>query len=195
MELLQMKILLLDGSCKDQEYNDRLFQLVHHNLQASGQNLKTHDLSQLTIAPCLGCFGCWFQTPGECVIRDDGRLIAKEWVQSDVAVFFTPIVFGGYSSNLKKALDRFIPNVLPFFRIHHNEIHHLPRYSHYPDLIFLGTLTEKDQSLEHTFYQLTQRNILNMCPAYSSSTVIYDHQTGDEIKKQLEKVLKEVKII
>ncbi len=122
-------------------------------------------------------------------------VIAKEWVQSDVVVFFTPVVFGGYSSILKKALDRFIPNILPFFRIYHNEIHRLPRYSHYPDLIFLGTLTEKDPSLEHTFYQLVERNVLNMCPAYFSSTVLYEHQTGDEIKKQLEKVLKEVKII
>ena len=34
-----------------------------------------------------------------------------------------------------------------------------------------------------------------MCPAYFSSTVLYEHQTGDEIKQQLEKVLKEVKII
>ena len=195
MELLQMKILLLDGSCKDREYNDRLFQVVHHTLQASGHNLKTYDLSQLTIAPCLGCFGCWIQTPGECVIRDEGRLIAKELIQNDVVVFFTPVVFGGYSSELKKALDRFIPNILPFFRIHQNEIHHVPRYSRYPDLIFLGTLPEKDQSLEHTFYQLTQRNVLNMYPTCFSSTVIYEHQTGDEIKKQLEKVLKEVKII
>ena len=190
-----MKILLLDGTCKDQEYNDRLFQVVLHRLQALGHNLKVYDLSQLTIAPCLGCFGCWFQTPGECVIRDDGRLIAKELIQNDVVVFFTPVVFGGYSSELKKALDRFIPDVLPFFRIHHNEIHHVPRYSHFPDLIFLGTLPEKDQSLEHTFYQLAQNNVLNMCPDYFSSTVIYEHQTGDEIKKHLEKVLKEVNII
>jgi len=190
-----MKILLLDGSCKDENYNDRLFQVAHHTLQASGHNLKTYDLSQLTIAPCLGCFGCWIKTPGECIIHDDGRLIAKELMQNDVVVFFTPIVFGGYSSELKKALDRFIPNILPFFRIHQNEIHHVPRYSCYPDLIFLGTLTEKDQSLEHTFYQLNQRNVLNMYPTYFSSTVIYEHQTDDEIKKHLEKVLKEVKII
>jgi len=61
-------------------------------------------------------------------------------------------------------------------------------------LIFLGTLPEKDQSLEHTFYQLNQRNVLNMYPTYFSSTVIYEHQTDDEIKKHLEKVLKEVKI-
>ncbi len=189
-----MKILLLDGSCKDEEYNDRLFQVAHHTLQASGHNLKTYDLSQLTIAPCLGCFGCWIKTPGECIIHDDGRLIAKELMQNDVVVFFTPIVFGGYSSELKKTLDRFIPNILPFFRIHQNEIHHVPRYSHYPDLIFLGTLPEKDQSLEHTFYQLNQRNVLNMYPTYFSSTVIYEHQTDDEIKKYLEKVLKEVKI-
>ena len=72
-----MKILLLDGSCKDRGYNDCLFQLVHHKLQASGHHLKSYDLSQLTIEPCLGCLGCWFQTPGECVIRDDGRLRDK----------------------------------------------------------------------------------------------------------------------
>ena len=33
------------------------------------------------IKPCIGCFGCWTKTPGECVIRDGyermGALIHK----------------------------------------------------------------------------------------------------------------------
>ena len=23
-----------------------------------------------TIRPCIGCFGCWVKTPGQCVIHD-----------------------------------------------------------------------------------------------------------------------------
>ena len=190
-----MKILFLDGSYKDQKHSDRLFQTAYKTLQASGHSLKAYELSKMSIAPCLGCFDCWLQTPGECVIGDDGRLIAKEFIQSDVVILFTPIVFGGYSSELKKALDRFIPNILPFFRIHHNEIHHVPRYSRYPDLIFIGTLKKKDQSLEDTFYKLVRRNVLNMCPTHFSSTVIYENQKEGEINTQLETVMKEVKLV
>lgn len=55
-----------------------------------------------------GCFGCWVQTPGVCVIDDAGRDVARAVIQSDLAVFLIPVTFGGYSSELKKAVDRLI---------------------------------------------------------------------------------------
>ncbi|MHA2001037.1 MAG: hypothetical protein ACTSVU_02975 [Promethearchaeota archaeon] len=53
-------------------------------------------------------------------------------------IYFTPITFGGYSSTLKKALDRQICILSPYFRKVNGEIHHKKRYNKYPSLIGIG---------------------------------------------------------
>ncbi len=53
--------------------------------------------------------------PGECARDDDGRRVAREVIRSNLAVFLTPVTFGGYSSVLKGAVDRLIPLGSPFF--------------------------------------------------------------------------------
>ena len=75
------------------------------------------ELRNMQIANCIGCFGCWVKTPGTCVINDDGRETTRKAIQSDLMVWLTPVTFGGYSSELKKALDRIIPILLPYFQV------------------------------------------------------------------------------
>jgi multimeric flavodoxin WrbA len=55
---------------------------------------------------CVGCFNCWFVTPGECVFNDYGRELAKRICQSDLLIIFSPVTFGSYSSYAKKIIDR-----------------------------------------------------------------------------------------
>ena len=86
----------------------------------------------MEIRPCIGCFGCWVQTPGECLIDDAARQIAPAIIGSDLVIYLTPVTFGGYSSELKKALDRCICLILPFFTKIDGEMHHKPRYDRYP---------------------------------------------------------------
>ena len=40
----------------------------------------------------------------------------------------SPLDAGFITSEVKKALDRIIPLVLPYFRIYGGECHHIPRY-------------------------------------------------------------------
>ena len=81
---------------------------------------------------CIGCFACWLKTPGICVETDEGRAIAEAVVHSDTVIIVAPVTFGGYSSEIKKAQDRWIPLILPDFGVYHREIHHKPRYDRYP---------------------------------------------------------------
>jgi multimeric flavodoxin WrbA len=46
-------------------------------------------------------------TPGECVIKDAGCDVARDVSHSDLVILLTPMSFGGYSSELKKAVDRY----------------------------------------------------------------------------------------
>jgi multimeric flavodoxin WrbA len=123
-------------------------------------------LKNKEIQPCLGCFGCWLQTPGQCILSDTND-IAASVVQSDLVIYLTPVTFGGYSSELKKAVDHLIPNILPFFASVAGETHHKPRYKRYAKLLIVGVAPERDATSEAIFKKLAERNAINMwAPAW-----------------------------
>jgi multimeric flavodoxin WrbA len=87
-----------------------------------------------------------------------------------VVVFLTPVTFGGYSSELKEAVDRLIPLVLPCFRTIDGEVHHVRRYDRYPSLLGLGLLPEPDAEQERIFRAVIERNAINMhAPSFGVS--------------------------
>ena len=92
-----------------------------------GHDARFFDASSLAIKPCLGCFGCWVKTPGTCVIADDGRAFVEALYPADLVVIVTRIPFGSYAPSVKRALDRSLPVLLPFFTVHEGEMHHVQR--------------------------------------------------------------------
>jgi multimeric flavodoxin WrbA len=105
---------------------------------------KSFELEQKTIERdelqfCRGCFDCWVKTPGECIMKDGIVAINRACMLSDVVVYLCPIVFGQFSANMKSAIDRWLPNMLPFFMTRKDgSTMHPPRYADYPKLIFIG---------------------------------------------------------
>jgi hypothetical protein len=141
------------------------------------------------IAYCAGCFGCWIKTPGECVIADVGRDIVKAIMASDLVVYLTPVTFGGYSSELKKALDRMIPILSPFFMTIGGETHHQKRYGHYPRMLALGILLTEDAEAAEVFETLHSRNAINAhAPAAAAGTVA-SGASAEEISGEVEALL------
>ena len=94
------KALVLNGMA---EGEDGLSEILAGELKELGYEVTGLILRDKEIAPCLGCFGCWIKTPGICVVDDDGREVVWMTVQSDLMVFLTPVTFGGYSSDPKRA--------------------------------------------------------------------------------------------
>lgn len=91
------------------------------------------------LAYCRGCFGCWIKSPGECVIRDHMTHINNTAMTSDVVVYLCPVIFGQFSANMKNAIDRWLPNMLPFFIIRKDgSTMHPPRYKSYPKQFIIG---------------------------------------------------------
>src|SRR5690606_3517069 len=109
-------------------------------LVSRGEKVQTWTLRDEKVAYCLGCFECWTKSPGICRIDDAGRAIAASIIAGDLVVYLTPVTFGGYSSALKKAVDRSICLVSPFFTQIDGEVHHQPRYDRYPALLGIGVL-------------------------------------------------------
>jgi NAD(P)H-dependent FMN reductase len=113
-----------------------------------------------------------------CVEADAGREIAKAVIRSDVAVFFTPVAFGGYSPELKKIFERFIQLISPFFQMDHGEVHHPPRYTRRPRLIMVGVQRHRNPAEAHIFKTLAGRNAINFhAPSYAAEVV----QSTDDV--------------
>lgn len=187
-----MSYVILNGMYKDDSFIPRINQMVSDEFQRKNYVGDTVILHDEEIKPCLGCFKCWVQTPGICIIDDYGREVAKKMIQSDILVYLTPITYGGYSAELKKAIDRSLGLISPFFRVYENEIHHEMRYDEYPNLVVIGTLDKPNSDQEEIFTELVKRNVLNLfCPKYSSQ-VIYTDDDEATIKKKLKNSLMEV---
>lgn len=154
-----MKILLLDGfpTGEDSKFQQVLTETL------SDTQYEHVKLSETEIAWCKGCFNCWLITPGQCVIQDMGNDIAKKFIQNDLVIFLSPVTFGSYSSHLKKALDRFIPNVSGLFTQHQGETHHVKRYAKYPALAVFGVQQDEGEGAA-VFKDLAERNSLNFYP-------------------------------
>lgn len=97
-------------------------------------------------ATCKGCFGCWLKTPGACIFRDGMQQLEQELAGCEELVVVCRNVYGGFSPQVKQAIDRCIHLCLPFFRVIKNELHHVPRY---PSPITLKTYfyNEPDMTL------------------------------------------------
>ncbi len=160
----------------------------------AGLNAEVIALRDLEVAACQGCFGCWIRIPGECVIPDAGRDVARTVIQSDLAVFLTPVTFGGYSSTLKKAVDRLIPLVSPYFRRVGGEVHHRPRYRRHPRLIGVGLLDRSDPEAETVFAQLVERNAINLCTPAHAAVVVRTDEEPAVLRQRVRGALKEVGI-
>ena len=167
-----MKATLLNGALAGDAFVDDIATTLCQQLETQGWQVQHLPLAEMKIGYCLGCFECWVKSPGICRIDDAGRDIAAAVIASDLVVYLTPITFGGYSSELKKALDRIICLVSPFFARIEGEVHHRPRYERYPALLGVGVLPQPQAEQEEIFSTLIGRNALNLhAPAHDSLVV------------------------
>ena len=81
-----------------------------------------------SIKNCIGCFGCWIKTPGQCVIKDGYDIMGEILARAEAVTIISRCVYGGYSPFIKNIWDRSISYILPFFKTKNNETHHKRRY-------------------------------------------------------------------
>lgn len=181
-----MKALVLDGALKDGTELDRVGDAVRRALEDAGAGVSTITLRRMKIRPCRGCFGCWVKTPGKCVIADEGQVVVMEVVAADLLVYLTPLTFGGYSSVLNQAIDRFAcPILLPFFIRIDGEVHHALRYPGTHRLVALGLAEERDPEAEDIFFDLVKRNAVNHHIPSATAVVIPSALSSDELQSRI----------
>ncbi|NLY44503.1 MAG: flavodoxin family protein [Tissierella sp.] len=182
-----MKALILNGEIKEENSLTMINKNIEEILAEQGYEVESILLRKKQIGECIGCFGCWIKTPGICVINDYGRAVIEDIINMDVVIYLTPVFYGGYSSELKKVVDRIIPLILPFFKKVEGEVHHKERYTDYPRIIALGIMVDEDKEMEEIFNNLIKRNSLNWHNSFTGGTI--KNTTQEDIKNQLNKRL------
>ncbi len=190
-----MNGVILNGATASDAEAKLADEILTDELTALGWRVTSFQLRDMKIAYCAGCFECWVKTPGVCIIDDDGRKIAQAMVQSDLTVFLTPVTFGGYSSILKKASDRFIGLLSPSFAKVNGEIHHKKRYDRYPRLLGVGLLDHPDEPSTRLFRTLVHRNAINMYSPADAGGVILRTQEETDMRQNLQAMLAQVEVL
>ena len=183
-----MKAVFLKGSpaAGQDPLSNRAAAAVMAQMKARDWQVKAFALASMDIKPCRGCFSCWVKTPGRCVIAgDDQEPILRAWAEADLIAFLTPVTFGGYAPELKKAMDRIIPVLLPFFMNIRGETHHPQRYPRRRRLLAIGTQKQSDAESEGVFRCLVGRNALNMGDAEATTLVFSGDASLADIEKKL----------
>ena len=190
-----MKALILDGTKSNNDESTKILDLMLEELKKLKWEVSTIVLEEKNIAYCTGCFGCWIQTPGECVIKDYEEDTVRKMVHSDLIIYLTPIMFGGYSSILKKALDRQIGRVLPYFMKIDGEVHHPKRYEKQQSLLSIGLLDKRDTDKEEVFKMLVARNAINMWAPFQRALISLNGEDELNFSNNFNNALLEVEAI
>jgi len=190
-----MKALILDGTKSNNNESIKIFDLMLEELKNLNWEVISIVLEDKNLAYCTGCFGCWIQTPGECVIKDFEENVVRDMIHSDLIIYLTPIMFGGYSSILKKALDRQIGRVLPYFTKIDGEVHHSKRYEKLQSLLSIGLLEKHDTEKEEIFKTLVARNAINMWAPFQRAIIYLKGEDVLEFSNNFNKTLTEVEEI
>jgi multimeric flavodoxin WrbA len=110
-----MKILVANGSPRGAHGNTEvLVQQFVAGAREGGAEVETVYLKDKQINHCVGCFNCWFKTPGSCIHKDDMPELLKKMQQADLLVYAMPLYVYTVPGIMKDFMDRIIPIVEPY---------------------------------------------------------------------------------
>lgn len=149
--------------------------LLRHELRRRGDaDVRVFDLASTPLGYCQGEFDCWVKTPGLCRAHDAEQDIVQAVHDADRHVTVDAVTFGGYSYTVKRAIDRLICLISPFFEKRMSLTHHEPRYERAASWHALGWQPAPDPSIADTWAALADANALNLLAPHVGATVLDD---------------------
>lgn len=175
-----MRTVILNGSDPSTSVLDRVAEGIEARSRAEGGTTRSFHLRHFAIGHCLGEFDCWVRTPGRCRIADEGQQIERAVHDADRLVVLSAVSFGGFGSGAKKAIDRLLPLILPFFEQREGLTHHAPRYAGLPSLIGIGLDAQPTPERSRLFAAIVESNALNLgAPGWGAAVLSGDPATWD----------------
>ncbi len=182
-----MKITILNGNPNaDNVKFDNYLEELADLLESRNHTVTISKLREMDIKYCMGCFGCWVKTPGECVVADDSRDICREYINSDFVLFASPIIMGFTSALLKKAHDKLIPLIHPYLEIVRGEFHHLARYKKYPRIGLLLENKGADEEDIKIISNIYMRDAINLRASFCFTRLTSDYV--EEVANEIDSI-------
>jgi multimeric flavodoxin WrbA len=170
---MHMHCLVLNGNPKPSLFDDYLAQFVN-TLVGQGNVAECIQLRNANIHYCIGCWSCWWKTPGLCAMKDDMVTLLPKMAQADLMVWASPLLLGTISALTKKTQDRFIPLAHPYIELVDGECHHRHRYQHNADLGLIVETTkndsEQDLAITRRFFERFSRNTRTKLRLFATTT-------------------------
>jgi len=161
-----MNVTLVNGINDSQMWNEyqKSILVLKEELVQKGYKVDYFPIAEMNLHYCQGCWDCWTKTPGLCRLKDGGEEYLKALKDTDCLIYFSPVKAGFITKETKKALDRFIPNALPFISIYEKECHHLERYPYREKILGVvllddGSFTAKTSDIIFGNFDRIQKNM------------------------------------
>jgi multimeric flavodoxin WrbA len=136
-----MHILAFNSSPRKTEESktELVLQRFLAGAQQAGATTETLYLRNYRIRNCLGCFSCWFKTPGRCIQEDDmtGELYDR-FLAAEVVVLASPLYHFNLNARMKTFIERTLPMILPDFVDHGTRTGHPLRVQRVPQIVALS---------------------------------------------------------
>ena len=82
-----MKVTVFNGSPRGKQSNShKMVKAILAGAGKAGAQTKEVFLVEHKIEHCKGCFACWLQTPGKCIIRDDMDELLEQYFSVDMCL-------------------------------------------------------------------------------------------------------------
>ena len=103
-------VLAISGSLRSPSFTEKMLDRL---LEGMGE-VEVHKFypHKMKIGPCTSCWSCWQgKNKGECVQKDDFRLIYDVYKKCDYFIIAAPVYIFGFPATVKNVIDRFFVNL------------------------------------------------------------------------------------
>ena len=173
-----MTVVVLNGASSPTDPAHTLCTEVERQLAAQLEPVRSFQLAGYDVGHCMGEFDCFVKTPGRCRIHDEGQEIERAVHDAELVVLVTAVHYGGYAAQLKKAVDRLLPLISPFFRNAGDMTHHALRYEHRARWAAVALDNTPTPERARLFRAFAETNALNFgSPAWGAAVVSEERAT------------------
>ncbi|MFO7828374.1 MAG: NAD(P)H-dependent oxidoreductase [Bacteroidales bacterium] len=126
------KIVVLNASPRGEKgYTEFYLKPFIKGMQMHSK-VDTIYLNKYSLQPCIGCFSCWINKPGECIYhhKDDFHQIAEKLSDADIIVYAFPIYADNIPGVLKNYFDRSVSRAYPYMIEGMNGVRHPRKFIH-----------------------------------------------------------------
>lgn len=158
-----MKIIAFNGSPRAEKSNTHVMvESFLAGARDAGADTENIFLAKKKIGHCLGCFSCWWKSPGTCVQPDDMAELIGRYLAADVVVFATPLYVDNVSGLMKNFIDRLLPIGDPHFeKDPGGEVRHVSGAHKGPKFVLMANCGFPEQSHFQVLRLLAQRMARN----------------------------------